>query len=584
MTLPWLRPVPLALLAMLSSCSGPEDGATQPHPIPQAASIDVELSDDSIPAGQPASIIAIPRDSAGNFLDHRPIRWTSSDTSIATVSPTGLIATRHPGLATFTAAVDSVSQSVSLKVLVPVARVQFITAPDTMSVGDTLRLQALLLDANDIPIPGRLPHWATTTLLISSVDSSGLLTILAPGTFFVSASAEGHQASAPFSSFVRFMSIGAGSARTCGGADDGRLYCWGSNYQGELGSCGVTCRQPVPVATPAGGFTSLALGQSHSCGVAGGQGICWGSNYVGELGRGNRSSALETPGVVTGALNFSSIVNGSQFSCGLDQAGTAWCWGSGRDGRLANGDVFGCAGSTSLCVEYPTSIPGVTFTTITAGDRHACALDASGTVFCWGDGRIGQLGIPDTLAPGCLLVLGQVIDGCSNVPVAVRTTQTFTALSSGQYHTCGLTTGGAVYCWGINDLGELGDGTTVSRDSAAQVSGLPPVAAISAGGFTTCALASDGTAFCWGKNYDGNLGSTSSETCQEFGGFIGPCSTTPLPVTGSLKFARLSPGYSHTCGLATDGLLYCWGRNAAGELGSPLPPASVNPIVVYGQQ
>jgi alpha-tubulin suppressor-like RCC1 family protein len=136
----------------------------------------------------------------------------------------------------------------------------------------------------------------------------------------------------------------------------------------------------------------------------------------------------------------------------------------------------------------------------------------------------------------------------------------FASLNASYYQTCGLTTRGAAYCWGDNNNGQLGDGTTTDSDA----NGPQPVigglrfASIRPGERHTCGLTSRGEAYCWGFNSDGQLGDGTTTTSGVNG---------PQPVIGGLRFASISAGYELTCGLTSRGAAYCWGDNDYGQLG-----------------
>ncbi len=144
----------------------------------------------------------------------------------------------------------------------------------------------------------------------------------------------------------------------------------------------------------------------------------------------------------------------------------------------------------------------------------------------------------------------------------------FRTVSAGGDHTCGITYVGEAYCWGANDHGQLGDGTTTARTSPVRVSGAAGFVAVMAGGSHTCALAADGQAYCWGLNNHGQVGDGTTTD-----------RSAPVPVSPGLQFANyglpgipvgLSAGENHTCGVALlsdgSGAVYCWGANASGQL------------------
>ena len=207
-----------------------------------------------------------------------------------------------------------------------------------------------------------------------------------------------------------------------------------------------------------------------------------------------------------------------------------------------------------------TVLPMLGVSALSAGGYHTCGLTAGGAAFCWGDNSAGWLGD------------GTLID--RSTPARVSGGPLFTRLSTGTFHTCGLTSTGEAYCWGDNLDGQLGVGTNNPRSLAVPM----PVAgsvrfmdiAVSQA-HHTCALTASGAAFCWGPNYAGQLGdSTISHR------------SSPVAVKGSLAFTNLTAGWEHTCGLTRSGEAYCWGDGFAGALGVGVASRSTSPTAVGG--
>jgi len=183
------------------------------------------------------------------------------------------------------------------------------------------------------------------------------------------------------------------------------------------------------------------------------------------------------------------LVAGDQHTCALvGSPGTVSCWGANGNGQLGNG-------STADAVPTPGAVGGLSDAIdVVAGGEHTCAIRAGGAVACWGYNYLGQLGNGST-RPTRATSLESVV-GLADA----------THLAAGRYHTCALRAGGAVVCWGNNQKGELGDGTTTDRTSPVAVSGLDAATLLTAGAWHTCGATSAGGVWCWGDDLGAQLG------------------------------------------------------------------------------
>jgi Regulator of chromosome condensation (RCC1) repeat len=296
----------------------------------------------------------------------------------------------------------------------------------------------------------------------------------------------------PASAALATVQVVTGGYHTCALAPSGQTYCWGANWDGELGD-NTTTGRPTPVAVQQGGvtFTSITAGRAHTCGLtSAGAAWCWGYNDSGQLGD-NTTTDRHTPvAVQQGGVTFTSVTASYYHTCGLTGAGAAWCWGNNANGRLGDNTI------TDRYIPVAVQQGGVTFTSITTGRHHTCGLTGAGAAWCWGYNNYGQLG-----------------DNTTNdqyTPVAVQQGGvTFTSITAGQLHTCGLTSAGAAWCWGYNDSGQLGDNTTTDRHTPVAVSGGLSWATIASSEWadSTCAVKlSSQLIYCWGLNGSGQLG------------------------------------------------------------------------------
>jgi alpha-tubulin suppressor-like RCC1 family protein len=300
--------------------------------------------------------------------------------------------------------------------------------------------------------------------------------------------------------------------------------------------------------------TQVAAGGNHSCALTTAGAVhCWGSNGNGQLGDGSTTQRT-TPVAVSGlGSGVAAIAAGSNHSCALTTAGAVHCWGSNGNGQLGDGSTT--SQSTPVAVSGLDS--GVA--AIAAGNSHTCALTTAGAVRCWGWNSSGQLGDGSTTQ--------------RTTPVAVSGLGSgVAAIAAGRHHSCALTTAGAVQCWGNNNSGQLGDGSTMGRSTPVAVSGLDSgVAAITAGSQHSCARTTAGAVRCWGSNFNGQLGNGTTTD-----------STTPVAVSGlDSGVAAIAAGHNvHTCALTTAGAVRCWGWNVYGQLGDGSTMGRSTPVAV----
>ena len=213
------------------------------------------------------------------------------------------------------------------------------------------------------------------------------------------------------------------------------------------------------------------------------------------------------------------------------------------------------------CGDAPVAPEGTrTFVSVVAGAAHACALDATGRAWCWGSNSHGQLGISD----------GR---GSAARPLAVNGSVLFRRLAAGARHTCGLTEDEALWCWGANESGQLGDGTRDRRYEPRPVMGGLRFAHAAAGGAHTCGVEVTGRVWCWGANASGQLGARGA-------GVDG--TTLPAPAAEAIRASSVAAGATHTCAVVTAASAVCWGSNRAGELGAATGGGSPLPVRVAG--
>src|SRR5947209_8475172 len=212
----------------------------------------------------------------------------------------------------------------------------------------------------------------------------------------------------------------------------------------------------------------------------------------------------------TGVSPAAAVDAGSFHICALLQDGTVRCWGANDFGQLGNGTSAPVPGTPTTFNPTPVTVSGITTAVaISAGGWHTCALLRDGTIQCWGQNTYGQLGDGSPIT--------RPAPGRSSTPVTVTGITTAIAIEAGIFHTCALLADGTLQCWGRNDEGRLGNGTTADSSTPTIVSGITP-AAVAPGAEHACAILRDGTVRCWGDNNWGQLGNNSA---------AGATSTTP---------------------------------------------------------
>jgi alpha-tubulin suppressor-like RCC1 family protein len=416
--------------------------------------------------------------------------------------------------------------------------------------------------------------------------------------------------------------VAAGFYHACALEARGTVWCWGDNGDGELGvgTSPVTSNKPLQVGMQNATFVAAGFSDSCAIGNAPGDLLCWGANNVGQLGTGDFTEHATPAQVASLNSGVSQVGLGEDFGCAIaaTPGATALCWG--------DSDGYGQLGNGSFHIDdpFPTLVFGLQVppsggpggpSQIAVGGHHACVVTVPGKVECWGKNLTGALGDGATLdraiptpviglpgpphtaagvtggaATSCAVTAslsaacwGQMTGDNSPLPT-VHTSAVPVQLPAGKvsaisagYGGCAMVrTGGlaiSLRCWGDNQWGELGNGTTTDAKAPVKVSGLPsPVQSVSSGGSHVCALVHNGGAWCWGFNDNGQLGDGSTTN-----------RSTPVTVTGlPLNLAQIASADDHTCALLVNETVDCWGLNNAGQLGDGTTSNSSTPVAVAG--
>ena len=245
--------------------------------------------------------------------------------------------------------------------------------------------------------------------------------------------------------------ISAGYTHTCAVRTDGALFCWGANDRGQLGN-GVLGSPGGLIRVQLGAPVAfVSAGQQHTCArTTVGAVFCWGAIWTGRESGLELTKSQPSPQPVPNAPAFAALSVGVFTVCGADASGFAYCWEANPRGEMGNGTEDGSVTPQRVATDLE-------FVQISAGIVQTCGVVTSGAGYCWGDNSFGQLGIsPSVLVEQC----GSQRLPCSKVPIAVVGRQLFTEISTGPgSHSCGVTTLGNLYCWGLGLSGQRGDGT-----------------------------------------------------------------------------------------------------------------------------
>lgn len=323
----------------------------------------------------------------------------------------------------------------------------------------------------------------------------------------------------------------------------GALECWGANASGQLGDGTTAGRMlpgplPLPLAPLGDGAApvELALGARHTCALRNGEVRCWGDGSRGQLGTGAVTSQVTASAATPVMASGGGVLSG------------AVALGAARDRTCALvGDGVRCWGEGSLQAAEPEGFHGSALL-VAVGEGHVCAaFGAPRVVRCSGADEQGQ-------SAGHQPLLANVI---------------IKSLVAGRQHTCAMLEDGSLQCWGKNDAGQLGDGTTTDSRVPALVNGLPPALEVRAGARHTCARLRNNTVACWGANDAHQLANGTLDA-----------SAKPAPVTGLVGVQELVLAGDSACARLADGGIRCWGGNAWGQLGDGTTSAHDVPMPI----
>jgi alpha-tubulin suppressor-like RCC1 family protein/predicted GH43/DUF377 family glycosyl hydrolase len=262
------------------------------------------------------------------------------------------------------------------------------------------------------------------------------------------------------------------------------------------------------------------------------------------------NQAFVTLSSTVSETDWAMIMGGEFHTLAVKNDGTLWAWGENSHGELGVGD--------SVSRTIPTQVGAETnWSKVAVGSGYSIGLKNNGTLWAWGDNLEGQLG------------LGSSVTG-TNAPTRVGTRTDWTSIGAGGHsHTVARTSGGAMYAWGDNSVGQLGLGDTTTRFDPIQVGTDNTWTSVSCGYDHTIATKVDGTLWSWGSNSTGQLG--LGDTTMR---------TAPVKIVTDTGWSSVAGGYGHTVATKNDGSLWGWGANTEGQLGLGSLPVTTTPALI----
>jgi alpha-tubulin suppressor-like RCC1 family protein len=356
----------------------------------------------------------------------------------------------------------------------------------------------------------------------------------------------------------RWRQLSAGHRHTCGLDPDGALYCWGDNEHGKLG-IGSTERRATPQPLE-GSWTTVAAGEGHTCGIRkGGTLYCWGNNASEQLGREGMPEAQVPVQVRAPDTGWTAVSAGGAHTCGIN-GGALYCFGGNGAAQLGLGSTDPYTAGTPQRVGE-----GADWTQVSLGNQHTCALRGT-ELYCWGDKGSGKLGA------------GAVPTDYVFSPVRIGgETSQWQAVAAGYTNTCAIATDKTLWCWGLNNLGQLGCAPEVSCDNEVLVPTRVDARIgwdqVSVGGEHACALLGS-TLECWGQNAKGQLGR------RYFGGRV---TARGVDAVDMRTWQSVSVGLEHTCATTQDGRAWSFGSGSDGQRGDGELVDQLRPVRMVAQ-
>ncbi|MCC7003471.1 MAG: Ig-like domain-containing protein [Gemmatimonadaceae bacterium] len=524
--------------ATITASAGSVVGAAAITVLPAPVrSIAVTPSSGSLPSGGMDTLSAVPRSISGVALDGRPVTWSSSAPSILAVDAAGIltagVVTGGSAMAvTITASSDGFSSAAVFSVL-PSPVASLVISPDSLSLfpQQTSPLGVIVRDGSGTTLSGRTTLFATSDPSVVTVSAAGVLSTpnydgQVTRTAFVTAVSEGHADTVRVvvePHRVVTVTLSPNTAMLPSGAQQRVVPVLRNGIGGLLSDRSIQWSSADPsIATVSDSGVITLVGSGSTIISATAEGV-------------NATVAISS---MPSPIVPSTLVAGAYHHCGLSSTGQAYCWGWNGYGQLGDG--------TNTQRDHMVAVlGGLSFKMLSAGSMFTCGLTTADQAYCWGWNANGQLGD------------GTTDHRSVSVPQPVAGGHTFSTMATGWYHGCGIEiSDGSTWCWGRNNLGQLGDGTGVDHSMPELIANGHRFVSVIAKYSHTCGLTAAGAAWCWGRNAYGASGDGTVNQAN-----------IPVEVLGGRVFTKLVVGWDHTCGITASGVTECVGRNQYGQLG-----------------
>jgi alpha-tubulin suppressor-like RCC1 family protein len=336
-----------------------------------------------------------------------------------------------------------------------------------------------------------------------------------------------------------------------------QLWTWGAGGSGRLGNAVTTGSISTPVTTFAGGssWKQVSCGDFDTAAIKT-DGTLWSWGY-GSSGRLGNATIINTSTPVTtfaGGSSWKQVSAGNNTMTAIKTDGTLWTWGYGANGRLGNAVTTG-----SISTPVTTFAGGTNWKQVSSGGAHTAAIKTDGTLWTWGYGGSGQLGINATTQ--------------RNTPVTTFAGGTnWKQVSAGNAHTAAIKTDGTLWTWGLGSSGRLGNATIINTSTPVTTfAGGSSWKQVASGNAHTAAIKTDGTLWTWGFGGSGRLGNAVTTNV----------STPVTTFAGGTNWKQVSSGGSHTAAIKTDGTLWTWGAGFNGQLGNNAATNVSTPVTTF---